>query len=593
MCNRHIQLKSPFIPASIILALFISLAGCGKGPTKYEKENSLPETTITSKTLSKVVLEMDSTGAVTNLGQFSFVVEYSGTDLDGTVDSFAVRVDGGVYGAWTTRQNFTGTVDFTSGADEHTVEVKSKDNEGQEDPTPAMAVLSLAEIMANDAPTTAFFAGPGNGATTGGGVSFGVNGKDEGGEVVNFIYSVDGGAEQNLTPDEEGNAIIEFSTSLGNALSPGTHTVTVRSVDNLGAEDPTPISVSFFVATGLKPLITQADGPPPGGGWFTGANIPFAVAPTTGHYFGVIDHYEYSVDDPVNFISTPSSSIPLEPQSAGQHTFRVRAVDTGGGVSDVLEVMFDVAAFVPTEGILFIDNMNFNPSSAVYADEPDIDQQVLDGFFSNFSQVSVWDVDNLSGDLRYPGAVNSEALPGPSDLAQYSSVVAMTDGGYALSDISALLAAYFQAGGNLMITGYASVNFAQVLKDVMGTPTVFNGFGTNLASLEGFSETGGNNSGDYAFISGDDVVPVIPGVTNRSWEITTNDAPRSLRVMFGNVFEGDGFPGFRVATEVMGDKGNYGLWIGVSMGYLDQKSTGIVKLGDFVLGDRFGEVKNP
>ena len=50
--------------------------------------------------------------------------------------------------------------------------------------------------------------------------------------------------------------------------------------------------------------------------------------------------------------------------------------------------------------------------------------------------------------------------------------------------------------------------------------------------------------------------------------------------------------GVRIATEYQGEKGNYALWFGVSMFYLDQTSTGIVKLGDFILGDRFGEVKN-
>ncbi|MFQ5630133.1 MAG: hypothetical protein ACE5I1_15300, partial [bacterium] len=61
-------------------------------------------------------------------------------------------------------------------------------------------------------------------------------------------------------------------------------------------------------------------------------------------------------------------------------------------------------------------------------------------------------------------------------------------------------------------------------------------------------------------------------------------------VLFGNVFEGGSFGGFRIATETQGEKGNWGLWLGVSLFYLDQTSTGIVKLGDFILGTRFGEM---
>jgi hypothetical protein len=360
-------------------------------------------------------------------------------------------------------------------------------------------------------------------------------------------------------------------------------------VDNLGVSDETPDSRSFFVSGGFKPVLAQTDGPPPGGGWFTGANIPFQWQATTSHYFGVVDHFEWSLDDPANFVSIAEARTTLQPQPAGSHTFRVRAVDTAGNLSDVLEVGFDVAQFAPTEGILFIDNVSFVPGGSPYADEPDVDQQILDGFFKNFSKVSVWDVDRLSGSDRFPGAINTEALPGPSDLARFSSVVIMTDGGYTIDDISPLLAAYFQAGGNLMVCGYQTVDFGQVLKDVLGTPTVFNGFGTDFQSLEGFQTASGNNSDAYKFITGPDVVPVVPGVAARSWEITTNVPGESFRVLFANVGPDGAFGGFRIATEIQGDKGNWGLWLGVSLFYLDQSSTGIVKLGDFILGNRFGE----
>lgn len=582
----------PQLMVTCLLILFAILWSCGKGPTKPGEQNDPPDTFITKKSLAKVPLETDSTGAFVNLTQFIYSIEFTGVDLDGKVDSFQVRINNGPWSAYSTKTNRSDTLDFDSETAVNTVSVRSKDDQGAEDPTPATAEFTLAEIEANAKPTTAFASGPGNGTTTGLGVRFIVSGSDEDGEISSFIYSLDGGAEITLTADADGKAVIEFSAALGNLLSIGNHAVSARSVDNLGAEDATPETRSFFATTGFKPIVTQADGPPPGGGWFTGADIPFAWNTAVAHYSGVIDTYQFSIDDPVNFTDTTATSIALPEQDAGPHTFRVRAVDIEGNISDPLEVSFNVALFAPTQGILFIDNMSFNPNTSVYASEPDVDQQVLDGFFQNFSQVSVWDVDRLSGGNRFPGAINTTSLPGPDDLAQYSSVVAMTDGGYALDNISALLAAYFQAGGNLMITGYQSTDFGQVLKDVLGTPTVFNGFGTSLMSLEGFQAAEGNNSDAFAFLTGADVVPIVPGTTNRSWEITTNVAPTSLRVLFANVFEGGSFGGFRIATETQGAKGNWGLWVGVSMGYLDQKSTGIVKFGDFVCGDRFGEVKN-
>lgn len=584
-----------YLKVTLVGAVLLLFWNCGSGPTQVdvEGENDPPDTFVTQKSLAKVPLETDSTGAVLNLNLFTYTIQYTATDVDGIADSFQVKINDGPWSSFTTRTSNSDTLEFTSQATVNTVFVRAKDDQGDLDPTPAEASFSLREIEGNSLPTTAIDSGPPNGSQAGRGVTFVLNGADEDGHVTNFIYSLDGAAEITVAADADGKAAVEFSLAMNNLLPEGAHTFSVRSVDNLGAEDLTPETRSFLVAAGFAPILTQADGPPPGGGWFTGASIPFAWNTKTDHYSGVILRFEFSVDDPVNFIETSESSIALDPLSAGPHTFRVRAVDTEGNISEPIEVTFDVAAFTPTEGILFIDNMSFVPSSAAYDSEPDIDQKVLDGFFKNFSQVSVWDVDRFGGGgSRFPGAINDTELPGPSDLARFSSVVIMTDGGYSVDNISALLAAYFQAGGNLMITGYRSTDFGQVLKDVMGTPTVFNGFGTDFQSLEGFSETSGNNSGDYAFISGADVVPVIPGAGPRTWEVTTNVAGSSLRVMFANVGADGAFGGFRIATETQGEKGNYGLWIGVSMGYLDQTSTGITKLGDFVLGERFGETKN-
>lgn len=599
MQEEKLMRKKPRIAATGILPLLFSgllvflIVSCGEGPTKLNVKgtNTPPETVITAKTLSKTALETDSTGAFSNLNDFAFTVEYTGSDVDGTVDSFSVRVDGGAWTAFSDRRTFSGTIQLASQTDVHKVEVQAKDNNGSVDPTPAEASLSLTEVIANKAPTTAFVSGPSNGATTGRGAKFGVSASDEDGTIAKFVYSLDGGAEIEVAADVDGQGAIEFSLVLGNRLDTGSHSLAVFSVDNLGAADPTPATVSFFVATGNKPFLAQTGGPPPGGGWFTGANIPFAWEAITSHYFGDIDHFEYSIDDPANFNSTTASNVPIAPLTAGAHTFRLKAIDLGGNESDLLEVNFEVAEFAPTEGILFIDNVSFNPSSASYADEPDVDQKILEGFFKNFSRVSVWDVDRPDGDaLRFPAAINTTDLPGPADLAKYSSVVIISDGGYTIDDISPLLAAYFQAGGNLMITGYTTVDFGQVLKDVMGTPTIFNGFGTDLMSLEGYSASSGNNSDAYSFISGPDIIPVVPDVTNRSWEITSNVAPTSFRVLRGNVYEGGAQAGNRIATEVQGEKGNWGFWLGVSLIYLDQTSTGIVKLGDFILGTRFGEM---
>ncbi|MGH7597872.1 MAG: hypothetical protein ACREOI_16105, partial [bacterium] len=585
-----------FLLLLLLSPILLFLWSCGKGPTKVDakKANQPPETYVSSMSLTKTPAVTNAGGAVINLTEFVYSVDYTGVDADGKVDSFAVRVDSGPWSAWTDKRKTADTLDFASLDAAHTIEIKALDNEGAEDPSPAKATLSLALIAANKPPTTAITSGPPDGTTSGRGVRFDVSGADADGKVASFVYSLDGGSEKNVAADANGKAIIEFSSALGNLLSTGNHSVAVTSIDNLGARDQTPATSSFFVGSGFKPImaLTSTVGPPTAAGaWFTGTNIPFAWTVSTAYYFGVIARFEYSVDDPVNFTSITSPQVSLPPQPAGSHTFRVRAVDTGENVSDVLTVNFTVTEFAPANGILFIDNVDSNPSTTAYAGEPDMDQKILNGFFKNFTRVSVWDVDRLTGSQRFPGAVNTRALPGPADLAKYSSVVIMTDSIHTTNSISGLLAAYFRAGGNIMITGYRTQNFGQVLKDAMVAVLSATAplRGTRFKSLEGFPAAAGENSNAYAFISGADIVPVIPGAAARDWERLGNTRPGSLRILFANVDAGGTSGGDRIAVEAQGTKGNWGVWLGMSLFYLDQASTGIVKLGDFILGNRFKE----
>lgn len=592
---NHRRIGKGFLLLLLLSAVFLFLWSCGKGPTKVDakKANQPPETYVSSTSLAKTPAVTDASGAVTNLTEFAYSVDYTGVDTDGKVDSFAVRVDGGPWSAWTDKRKTADTLDFASLDAAHTIEVKALDNERAEDPSPAKATLSLALFAANKPPTTAIPSGPPDGATSGRGVRFEASGADVDGKVASFVYSLDGGSEKKVAADANGRAVIEFGSALGNILSTGNHSLAVTSIDNLGARDQTPATSSFFVGSGFKPImaLTSTVGPPSAAsGWLTGANIPFAWSVSTAYYFGILDHFEYSLDDPANFTSIKTSPVSFAAQPAGPHTFRVRAVDTGENVSDVLAVNFTITEFAPTDGILFIDNVDENPSTTVYTNEPDMDQKILSGFFKNFTRVSVWDVDRLSGNQRFPGAINTRALPGPADLAKYSSVVIMTDATYTGINISNLLAAYFEAGGNLMVSGFRTVNFAQTLKTAMATPTVLAQRGTVFQSLQGFQTASSDNSDAYAFIAGVDVIPVISGAAARDWERMDNSRPKSLRILFANVGTGGAQGGDRIATEAQGAKGNWGVWLGMSLFYLDQSSTGIVKLGDFILGNnRFKE----
>jgi len=211
--------------------------------------------------------------------------------------------------------------------------------------------------------------------------------------------------------------------------------------------------------------------------------------------------------------------------------------------------------------------------------------------------VDVWDSDNLSGGNRFSGAINSINIPGPADLAQYSSVVIMTDGGAGAGigpwEAAPLFAAYFQAGGNILTTGYRISAFnGSPLISATGLSSISGSRGADFQSLEGFATASSRNSDAYSFISGADVVPIVPGVSARDWERPNNTTGAAFRILFSNVGASGSRQGQRIAAEFQGAGGSWSAWIGVSMFYLDQTSTGIVKLGDFILGDRFGEVKN-
>jgi hypothetical protein len=391
---------------------------------------------------------------------FSYTVDYTSYDADGKVDSFSVRLDGGAWSAWTEKAQATGFIKIASDAETHTFEVKAKDNEGTEDPSPAKATLSLAQLAVNKPPTTAITSGPPNGATSSRGVKFEISGTDEDGKVATFVYSLDGGSEQSLVADANGKGIIEFSSALGNLLPPGNHSLAVTGVDNLGSRDPTPATNSFFVGTGFKPVLalTTTVGPPSSGGWFNGVNVPLAWSVSMAHYFGILDHFEYSLDDPANFTSTKTASVSLAGQTAGSHTFRVRAIDTGENVSDILAVNFTILQLRRPADL--VHRQRRSNKHITYTSEPDMVENLkrLFKFYASRCDVNPTPV---------PIARNIFELTSIADLAKYSASI-MTVGAYGSSSVSNLIYCrlIFRLAA-ISATNFRTVNFRRALKDAM------------------------------------------------------------------------------------------------------------------------------
>lgn len=514
----------------ISLLLFMFLWSCGDGPIKYavEGQESPPETVIASKTLSKVALETDSLGAVINLNQFAFTIEYYGTDQDGTVDSFMVRMATDSWPtAWTTKRAYSGLVDFTSENDEHKVEVKSKDNEGNVDPTPAVATLSLAEIKANKAPTTSIVAGPANGGITSGGVTLQLSGSDENGNVIKFMCSLDGGSEITVDADEEGKASVVYSLSGGNVLSEGNHVFAAYAVDNLGAVDDTPDSRSFFVKTGFVPILQQSFGPADGGGWFAGAAATFRWSGEASFYSGVVSGYSFALDDTTrngdgSYAYSGSSWLDYSGQASadidipeGTHVVYMILQDAAGGVASQANTL-SVALPTFDQGILVVNGVSWSSYSG---GDAGIDFAYEEkAYWGNHTIGAFWDLfDGGYVPTTLPAYIGTGPIP-PDVLAKYSSVVWV--GNNYQGDLAGWsgtpILAYLKAGGNVLL----------------GTRNGSNFFDSNLTSYAGVSWREGGPGQDGS-VTLREYVPVFPGLVSME--------PFTRSISSSHVFSGGGF----------------------------------------------------
>ncbi len=157
------------------------------------------------------------------------VFRWTGSDLDGQVVLYHYRLDSA---EWITTTE-TRTVFYGLSNGTHRFEVRSRDDDGIDDPTPAW--FSFV-VRVNSPPDTWISSGP-NATSTEHDVSFSWGGSDIDGLVVSYQYRMDGSSWRNTT---------ETTMSYRN-LSSGNHTFQVRAVDDKGAVDPTPASWSFEI----------------------------------------------------------------------------------------------------------------------------------------------------------------------------------------------------------------------------------------------------------------------------------------------------------------------------------------------------------
>ncbi|MFQ5650054.1 MAG: hypothetical protein ACE5IY_08935 [bacterium] len=490
----------------MFLSIFFAIvSSCGEGPTQVDVEgkNDPPDTFITQKSLKKVPLEQDTTGAVLNLNLFDYSIQYTGTDLDGKVDSFQVKVNEGSWSSFTVNTTATGTLEFASESDENTVFVRALDDQGALDPTPAAAVFVLGETGSNARPSTAIESGPSNGATTSSGVQFVAGGNDPDGFIVEFLYSIDGGTAVRMAADAEGKALIEFSERQSNLLAVGNHTVSVQAIDNLGAIDDTPETRSFFVSSGFAPVIQFLAGPADGGGWFSEVDVSFAYSAVLSHYSGTLFGFSWAFDDSSEgafseFSTEGLAAISGDRVTAGDHFFVLRAKDLAGVLSQEL-VRFSAAKASLDQGIIIIDDCGFG------------ENETLEAIFAaaGFPVSRYWDFD---GDADNGHPKDDLSIWTPDELGKYSTAVIFTDNSPTAFANGILLGAYVKAGGNLWLTSYNwSVAGSGFLSEIAGIRAMFNNFDT--AGITGVNDSWANPWGNTINSSFDGITIDFTGST--------------------------------------------------------------------------------
>src|SRR6186713_229967 len=187
-----------------------------------------------------------------NTSSNSMTFAFSGTDNHGAaIHRFECSMDRGVFGSCVS----TNTVNVGDGT--HTFSVRSEDNAGNKDSTPA----SFTWTVDTTPPMTSIIS-----AIDGNNNTISDNGNSESTSIrFNFSGTDTGGAGVDHLECNIDNSKYVACTSpfvFPNLLKDGIHTFNVRSIDNAGNKDSTPTSFSWIVDTS-SPLIsinTATDG---------------------------------------------------------------------------------------------------------------------------------------------------------------------------------------------------------------------------------------------------------------------------------------------------------------------------------------------
>jgi len=459
-----------------LVAFMAAFSGCTKTSPVSTSPNRAPETTLTAR------------GEPAPGGGRQVLLQWIGSDEDGSVDHYLVRLDTLDWCEVTRTESvfvFSGRTKRPSLVDEeetHSFTVKSVDDRGEEDPTPAVVWFTPR----NELPETEIVDGPAS--VTGPMVFIEWAGTDPDGVIAAYDYRLSkweyGEEWVQVVPDPMVGASVtvgpEVTTVFFGPLA-GMHKFEVWATDNEGGVDPTPAECIFTcnpeLAGALLSVSTNFIGTHRFRGpvWPNAYNIPVDVfqehlafnwTADASAYGGQVVGYRHAFDDTSSWPdwSLEDRTFEVTPEP-GQHSLYVSVLDNANVITRA-RFFIDVSEVGLCQYIVLVDDYDMWEHNPIWGTDAD-----RDAFYDSLlccceRPVIEW---NPEEHMAY-------GLPQPPDvatLAAASTVVWYADSSpYALDGIFddlygrsySPLAGYVRTGGNLLLCG------SKVLGTIMGEP---------------------------------------------------------------------------------------------------------------------------
>ncbi len=409
-------------------------------------------------------------------------VRWSATDPNGDIAGFwiidrIISPDTTIIDTLMFTSAYDDTIAFYAPGDTivaHRIQVIAVDNEGMQDTSPP----SRSFYASNTRPSVAFAAtSVPDSATVGRGFAIELEGEDPNPSSLFYSIAIDDSVEEWSSWSR--NPIFLFCDTIlfrkvvdgilrtvpppkttlmhKDLLTVGEHTIYARVKDAGEAPGRAMISLRLTVAEGFRPTMDTvvvgtygADDFYPDGSVFYKANreTKLTFSASAAAYFGRISTYSYAIGDepfdPTLWQETPE--IVLSDAPASQYSFRIRARDIAGEVSDTISYRIFILELMESDTILIIDETRDGTGGAGSPNDVQVD---------NFYEAMVGTHPHLQLDYA-THQVGGVSYLSPLDLYHYALVIYHADDKANLNILSnrVVLAEYLDRGGKAIFSGW-------------------------------------------------------------------------------------------------------------------------------------------